>query len=108
MCIRDSIYSKPTYATPQTNAYNEWLQYDINGNIQKLNRYGGADTNQAVQIDQLNYTYSGNQLTKVADATGNPSGYPSLSVPNTINYDANGNMIKPVSYTHLYGLFVAR
>ena len=39
-------------------------KYDKNGNIKKLQRYSN------VLIDDLTYTYNGNQLTRVDDATG--------------------------------------
>ncbi|WP_390452853.1 RHS repeat domain-containing protein, partial [Chryseobacterium sp. Alg-005] len=50
----------------------------------------------ATMIDNLKYEYNGNKLTKVTDEQQNPSGYPYIATPNTITYDANGNMI-----THL-------
>ena len=42
-------------------------------------------------MDNLNYTYTGNRLNKVDDASGNYAGYPSSS-GNPITYDSNGNM----------------
>ena len=50
-------------------------------------------------IDNLKYDYSGNRLIKVTDEQQNPSGYPSFTVPNPIEYDngnlsGNGNMTK--------------
>lgn len=45
-------------------------------------------------IDDLKYDYSGNKLLKIKDdQVGNNLGYPYLSTPNTIDYDANGNMV---------------
>ncbi|RNA61957.1 RHS repeat-associated core domain-containing protein [Chryseobacterium nematophagum] len=46
---------------------------------------------QPMQIDNLSYTYSGNRLTKVTDATQSSYGYPGGG--NPIGYDNNGNMI---------------
>ncbi|MDY3528908.1 DUF6443 domain-containing protein [Riemerella anatipestifer] len=88
--LRNAYYSKPNATVPITNAYNEYLAYDANGNITTLHRFGGSDQNMAVKIDQLTYTYNGNQLTEVVDATRNISGYPLGG--NAITYDANGNM----------------
>ena len=55
-------------------------EYDKNGNIEKLQRYGN------VLIDDLTYTYNGNQLTRVDDATGNAAGFSNgaMSIPTTI------------------------
>ena len=53
-------------ATHGTGAYTEKVTlYDKNGNIKALQRYGTA------LIDNLTYTYNGNQLTKVEDAMTN-------------------------------------
>lgn len=91
--LTGAVYQKPTAATPVTNAYNENLSYDVNGNILSLNRFGGLDGIQANLIDQLAYTYTGNQLTKVTDTSSKMDGYPSLATHNNISYDPNGNMI---------------
>jgi RHS repeat-associated protein len=63
--------------------------YDKNGNIKKLQRYGNA------LIDNLTYTYNGNQLTKVKDESGNASGFTDgASAANEYTYDHNGNLTK--------------
>ncbi|MFC4380296.1 DUF6443 domain-containing protein, partial [Chryseobacterium bernardetii] len=85
-----AVYSKPGSTVEITSAYNEWVQYDLNGNITRLDRYGQSDGNSPIQIDQLYYTYNGNRLASVSDASGNFSGYPTGG--NPISYDANGNM----------------
>lgn len=91
--LLSSYYAKPTLTTPNTNAYNENLTYDNNGNILTLQRFGGADGITGLKIDQLAYTYTGNRLNTVTDTSGNTlQGYPAGG--NAITYDANGNMIK--------------
>ena len=77
-------------ATHGTGAYTEKVtEYDKNGNIVKLQRYGNG------LIDDLSYTYSGNQLTRVDDATGNTAGFSNgASTTNEYNYDNNGNLTK--------------
>ena len=77
-------------ATHGTNAYTEKVtSYDKNGNIKALQRYGNE------LIDNLTYTYNGNQLTKVEDATGNAAGFSNdANTANEYTYDNNGNLTK--------------
>jgi len=77
-------------ATHGTGAYTEKVTlYDKNGNIKALQRYGNG------LIDNLTYTYSGNQLTRVDDATGNTAGFNNgASTANEYVYDNNGNLTK--------------
>ena len=91
---------------PNTGSYDEYLSYDVNGNIKTLSRFGDMDKPQAVKIDELSYTYIGNQLVKVSDNSQNPSGYPIGG--GVIPYDENGNMmnhndkgISYIGYNHL-------
>ncbi|KAA2222935.1 DUF6443 domain-containing protein [Chryseobacterium sediminis] len=81
--------------------YFEKPEYDLNGNITRLKRSEGIlpGSTVAMSIDNLKYDYSGNRLIKVTDEQQNPSGYPYLAVPNSIEYDngnlnGNGNMTK--------------
>ena len=82
--------------------YYERLEYDLNGNITRLQRSEGLapGSNTAMRIDNLSYDYTGNRLTKVTEEQiGNSNGYPYLSSHNTIEYDnnlsnGNGNMTK--------------
>ena len=75
-------------ATHGTGAYTEKVtSYDKNGNILGLQRYGGS------LIDNLTYSYNGNQLTQVEDATGNSAGFNNgASIENEYTYDYNGNL----------------
>ena len=77
-------------ATHGTGAYTEKVTgYDKNGNITGLQRYNSS------LVDNLTYTYNGNQLTKVEDATGNATGFTNgASTTNEYTYDANGNLTK--------------
>ncbi|MBQ2857059.1 MAG: RHS repeat-associated core domain-containing protein [Bacteroidaceae bacterium] len=77
-------------ATHGTGAYTEKVtSYDKNGNIKALQRYGNG------LIDDLTYTYSGNQITRVDDATGNAAGFSNgASTTNEYVYDNNGNLTK--------------
>jgi len=75
--------------------YFEKLEYDLNGNILRLERSADvlAGNTTALKIDDLKYDYDGNRLTKVTEnQIGNSNGYPYLSAHNLIKYDDNGNM----------------
>ncbi len=71
------------------------VEYDLNGNIQKLHRNGSSDSTDSA-IDRLTYQYSGNRLLSVTDTItwnansgdfrdGNTSG-------NDYEYYTNGNL----------------
>ena len=80
-------------ATHGTGAYTEKVTgYDKNGNITGLQRYNSS------LVDNLTYTYNGNQLTKVEDATGNATGFTNgASTTNEYTYDNNGNLTKDLN-----------
>lgn len=83
----------------RNNVYNETLRYDANGNILELQRQG-TDSNDIVQqIDNLAYTYNGNQLTKIVDSGNSALGFKDLSVGANpdYSYDANGNLTSDVN-----------
>ena len=95
--LRESIYQKPGNVNPVPNSYNENLTYDKNGNILSLLRNGDIDgALPANTIDNLLYTYptNSNQLSKVTDASNNPSGFNDFNkTGDDYTYDANGNLI---------------
>lgn len=66
-------------------------EYDLNGNIKALQRR--AESTSAF-MDNLSYTYLGNQLQSVADAGIDTLGFvDGNTTGNDYTYDANGNMI---------------
>jgi len=81
-------------ATHGTGAYTEKVtEYDKNGNIKYLHRYNNGSL-----VDNLTYTYNGNRLTKVEDATGNTAGFKNgASQANEYTYDNNGNLTKDLN-----------
>jgi RHS repeat-associated protein len=103
-----------TSATGSSTNYNLGLvQYDKNGNIERLTRNGHTDVNVTNfgLMDDLTYAYTGNQLQAVDDA--NPSSaltgfIDGVEETTEYTYDANGNMktddnkgITGITYNHL-------
>jgi RHS repeat-associated protein len=114
------------YATNNSGTWNgnanmfneEGITYDKNGNIKTLNRNSMMNGIQTA-IDQLGYTYTGNQLTRVDDAAAsyrlftdaNPDiGFRENSAQvGEYTYDANGSMktdlnksiTSAIQYNHL-------
>src|SRR5690606_23480202 len=101
-----------------TGAYNEIINYDLNGNITSLNRTTGDNSGAAVAMDELTYTYkdgngNSNVLLNVSDAVSPQStdGFIDGNTDPALNdyeYDLNGNMIKDrnkgiteIKYNHL-------
>jgi RHS repeat-associated protein len=93
--------------------FNEAIsQYDLNGNIQKLTRNGKKDASNFGLMDDLQYAYTGNQLTKVDDAIVKndlEGGFKELvKTTNEYLYNNNGAMkrddnkgLTSIIYNHL-------
>ena len=108
--LTNAIYLK---SDAQTDAYNEALTYDANGNILTLSRNGNYDTAPTtIEIDKLNYTYDSynvNRLIQVTDLTNSPLGFSDgANNPIEYDYDGHGNMIRDdnkgitsILYNHL-------
>ena len=99
-----------------SGAYREKVEgYDKNGNILEMYRTGAMNTsNQAEVWDDLDYSYSGNQLNAVREKDFGPhdlreEGFKDSTVDYTdFTYDANGNLltdankgISNITYNHL-------
>jgi len=86
------------------NAFTERVtEYDKNGNILKLVRYGQTDANSYGVIDNLTMTLTGNQLNRVDDAS-TASAYgggfeftDAVKQDNEYAYDANGNLTQDLN-----------
>ncbi|MCZ8089033.1 RHS repeat-associated core domain-containing protein [Flavobacterium sp.] len=113
--LTNAVYQRPNSSGigVVTNAYNESLTYDKNGNIISLQRNGDIEEiAPALEIDDLDYVYKANtnELIKVTDnLTTSPSGFNDRA-NNTeeYGYDAHGNMtrddnkgITDIRYNHL-------
>jgi RHS repeat-associated protein len=72
------------------------ITYGQEGDLSALNRYSGG-----APIDQLVYTYTGNQLQNVTDNSGNAGG---LAAGTTgYLYDSNGNMLSATNSVNTAG-----
>ncbi|WBV61114.1 RHS repeat-associated core domain-containing protein [Chryseobacterium camelliae] len=89
--MTSGTFTEPNASVPQNGFYNETATYDLGGNITALQRNGKNALNALALIDNLSYSYTGNRLNSVTDASADYNGYPDAS-GNTIAYDDNGNM----------------
>lgn len=98
-----SAYGEGSGLSSNVNRYGETFQYDKMGNIEAITRYGLRDNNQYGLIDNLTFTYNGNQVTKVEDAVSGPYYSGAFHFVNGSNatteytYDQNGNMTKDLN-----------
>ena len=110
--LENAYYQKPDSVIPLPQTFDEYLSYDLNGNISSLQRYSGDDSPAGTYLsDDLEYTYiSGtNRLKSVSDSTGSSTGFDDgNTVGADYKYDPNGNMITDknkgigtISYNHL-------
>lgn len=88
--LKSAYYNN--YSNPKKDEFFEKLTYDLNGNISTLKRSKEYNITVSNVIDDLSYTYSGNQLLKIKDNQNNLEGYGSYDDVNSISYDDNGNM----------------
>ncbi|MBC7410104.1 MAG: RHS repeat-associated core domain-containing protein [Arcicella sp.] len=84
--------------TSQTENYTENnIQYDKNGNITHLERYGLSNNSNVIdKIDKLTYKYAvrSNKLNRVIDASIEQAGFSDgTNLGNDYTYDINGNLL---------------
>ncbi len=114
--LRKAYFQKPYDVVSHTQSFDEYIDYDKNGNIDRLQRF--ADHNEygnVIEIDALGYHYEqhSNKLMKVTDATNFSAGFGDDSdgtndTDDDYAYDDNGNMISDenkgittIKYNHL-------
>ncbi|WP_431609236.1 DUF6443 domain-containing protein [Chryseobacterium sp. 'Rf worker isolate 10'] len=103
--LTNAFYKEPS--TGVSGNYDEYLTYDLNGNISNLKRSAIPVSGQtATLVDNLDYIYNGNRLTQVIENALNDTGYEGGN--NIIDYDLNGSMttlkdkgINSIVYNHL-------
>ncbi len=100
----DAIYSETGSLNQNVDRYTEKVtEYDKNGNIKKLQRYGQTGASSYGLVDNLTYNYNGNKVTRVDDATtatsytGGTNFVNGASTSNEYVYDQNGNLTKDLN-----------
>ena len=101
--LTSATYGESESLQTNKNRYNTSCSYDKNGNILTLTRKGLQDGGSYGFNDNLSFTYTGNQVTKVEDAANDPTYYNAFnfkdgaSQENEYTYDKNGNMTKDLN-----------
>jgi len=114
--LKEAIYQKPDDNVKITNSYDEYINYDINGNIIGLIRNGGLDSQSSLmEIDDLEYFYEPktNRLLKILDHSRQELGFRDdgngiSDDEDDFDYDLFGNLVKDqnkhiqsIKYNHL-------
>ena len=88
--LKNAFYSEPS--TGNIGYFDEYLTYDLNGNISNLKRTAVPVSGlTSTMVDNLDYQYTGNRLNRIVENALNDAGYEGGN--NVISYDRNGNMI---------------
>ena len=102
--LTTATYGEGTSISGNANRFTEKVTgYDKNGNITGLQRYGQTSSSAYGLIDNLTYTLSGNQVTRVDDATtatAYNNGFEfkdAVKQANEYAYDKNGNLTKDLN-----------
>ena len=87
----------------ESDKYNTSYEYDEQGNILHLSRYGQTGTNSYGLIDNLTFTLNGNQLQSITDAASFSAYNNGFEFKDSIGqhteylYDTNGNLTKDLN-----------
>lgn len=101
--LTDSGYNEGDRQNDGQGNYDESLSYDKMGNVQSLLRSGLLDDGSYGLIDNLSYSYHGNQLLKVDDAAVGPYYQGAFHFVDGADeaveyeYDANGNLVRDLN-----------
>jgi len=102
--LTNAVYGEGTAINSNANRFSENItNYDKNGNILALQRYGQTGASTYAPIDNLTFTLNGNQLNRVDDATSASAYNGGLEFKNGASttaeytYDENGNLTKDLN-----------
>lgn len=102
--LTSANYSEGSAPFTNANRFNEQVtDYDKQGNITGLKRYGQTGQSSYGVIDNLSLTYTGNQLKKVTDSATSSAYADGFEFKDGDNqeieytYDANGNLTKDLN-----------
>lgn len=102
--MTNAIYGEGNSINTNLNRFTEQItEYDKNGNIKKLKRYGQTGANAYGLVDNLTLELKGNQLKTVSDAataTAYNNGFEFKKGANATieyDYDSNGNLTKDLN-----------
>src|SRR5690606_36283752 len=109
---KNMYYHKPggwQMGQKMDDSYGEAVSYDKNGNILTLNRTGELIADQAVETDEITYTYNGNKIQNATNTTNKPDRFNDGNTSGAdFVYDTFGNITKNknkgitnVKYNHL-------
>ena len=99
--LEESTYAEGEDMSQNKNRYSEnVLSYSANGSIERLQRYGKKNNGTFGLIDDLTYSYNGNQIKAISDKAGSLLYNGSFDFKDGANadveylYDANGALVK--------------
>ena len=102
--VLNATYGETASISTNANRFSENVTgYDKNGNIKSLQRYGQTGASAYGLIDNLTYTLTGNQLSRVDDAVmasaygGGFEFKDGVKQVGEYTYDANGNLTKDLN-----------
>jgi len=102
--LEESTYAEGAGMSQNKNRYSEnILSYSPNGSIERLQRYGKKNNGTFGLIDDLTYSYNGNQIKAISDKAGSLLYNGSFDFKDGANadveyfYDANGALIKDLN-----------
>ena len=102
--LEESTYSEGAGMSQNKNRYSEnILSYSQNGSIERLQRYGKKNNGTFGLIDDLMYSYNGNQIKAISDKAGSLLYDGSFDFKDGANadveyfYDTNGALIKDLN-----------
>ena len=102
--LEESTYAEGEDMNQNKNRYSEnVLSYSANGSIERLQRYGKKNNGTFGLIDDLMYSYNGNQIKAISDKAGSLLYDSSFDFKDGANadveyfYDANGALVKDLN-----------